>query len=151
MMYYLIIKNDLNEWVTYTRKETQKECFQIKAQLAANGFKDERMKVVAALSTEVTISAGFIELTMSDGVVKCFPLHSTNLRGDFLSYVQMAMTNQLKEVVAVELQGLRHDTILYWCNERAAKIAKKAPSVAASVEIKAEQRHRQAIFRRLYA
>lgn len=125
MKYYGILKNDLNEWITFTRADSREQVRKTMNMLSDCGFPLERIKIVKALEPDCHVSFNHIELTQSDGNIIRKQLHSTNFKQDFLAYVQMAMTGQLKDVIKVELQDPAGHALFTWEDNRLELINRK--------------------------
>lgn len=125
MKYYGIIKNDLNEWITFTRADSREQVRKTMNMLSDCGFPLERIKIVKALEPDCNVGFNHIELTQSDGNIIRKDLHSTNSKQDFLTYVQMAMTGQLKQVIRVELQDAAGHAKFIWEDNRVNLINKQ--------------------------
>lgn len=116
MKYYGLFKNSLGEWITFARGDNKAAIYPTMDELRKAGIPDERIKIVKALNDEVYISYSFITLKMEDNVSKTFPLHVTNPQEIFMAYVQMAMSGQLKNVLAVTLEDACHRPMSEWHN-----------------------------------
>lgn len=125
MMHYGIIRNKLGEWITYARGESSAKVWKEMDELISAGFPAERIKVVTGLDPQHYIGYNHMELTMKDGSVKEYELHSMNKAQDFVVYIQMAMTKTIKDVVGITLTDPCHNALFSWTDERPALLAKK--------------------------
>ena len=117
MMYYLLMKNDLKEWVVFSRSETKEKLYRMKERFEKAGIPLEHLKIVDPLCEEEYVAYDHIVLTMASGEEKSYEIHNTHPRTDFLAYVQMAITGQLKQVISIQLLASGKQPLLSWTNE----------------------------------
>lgn len=151
MKYYGLFKNTLGEWITFAQGAHKADIYPLMEKLRKAGFTDDELKVVKAIDPETHIGFNHIELTMLDGSQRMFEIHSTNPRRDFLAYVQMAISGQLKEVAAIDLQDPCCKSISRWENTFATRPRPRDLSPNAVRELHAIEDNKRCRLNRIYA
>lgn len=151
MIYYGLFKNNLGEWITFTRANHKSQIYPTMDALRRAGIPDERIKIVKATDEATHINFNYISLVMADGNKKTYSLHSVNPQTDFLAFCQMAMTGQLKDVLVVTLESPNHGPIYEWRNSEKLQPKDKELSPEAVQQLHAMADQRNGRLRQLYS
>ena len=122
--YYGLIRNRLGEWCVYTRGNSRQAVRDELMPLEKGGLRLEDIRIIKAGLKEGFILPFRFKFTYTDNTTKVVEISAENrLRVDidFLSYVHMALTDKLKNIVSIALVEYNDKVRYIWRNEEAAE------------------------------
>lgn len=109
MKYYAIITNSLGEQVLFAQADSRPEIEAEIAPLVSAGFPSHRFSIIKAGGLKDPFAKACIVFVDNNGEVMEYPIHSTDIRREFLIAAEMICRRQLKRIVAAELRdNLNH-------------------------------------------
>lgn len=108
MKYYVFIKNDIEEWIVYSVKNTKEEAEKSLLPLFSANFPKEKTKIERAAFSKSKPMAVSIEFVQFNGNISTYPIHTDQPKREFFVAVELVLSKQLTNIQSVILRDGRN-------------------------------------------